>query len=312
MPDGSVDTITNQTNKTAAKTTLSLDLDNFGDFVSGGTSPDFSINGHVVIGGTTYDGTLLQAQAQEFGYSNTITTADAEFDVRLTITGGLLTQSGGPYHVGDSLAAVIHQPGLTIGSFPQSFSVSNSLPAVSDTAHLPPQQFCLSTRQPETTSTRPPITGAQSDRADHRSRLAITGRVYDLRPDAASASAQLTSDEQPLATPFPGRWQRHGRALRRRRHHADDRPDHPRPRDRLRLTLTYRSDVVGTDECCGGWEMSYEQHLVVVSPTISPSTRPPSQARRSATSTRSTTTTATTSTSRTARPTSRRPATTRN
>ena len=30
------------------------------------------------------------------------------------------------------------------------------------------------------------------------------------------------------------------------------------------LTLTYRSDVVGTDECCGGWLMSYKQHLVVV------------------------------------------------
>ena len=159
MPDGSADTITNQTNHTAAKTTLSLDLDNFGDFVSGGTSPDFSINGHVVIAGTTYDGTLLQAQAQEFGYSNTITTADAEFDVRLAITGGLLTQSGGPYHVGDSLAVLLHQPGLTIGSFPQSFTVSNSLLGSSDTAHLPPQQFCLSTQEPETKLTRPPIPG---------------------------------------------------------------------------------------------------------------------------------------------------------
>ena len=159
MPDGSIDNITNQTNHTAAKTTLSLDLDNFGDFVSGGTSPDFSINGHVVIGGTTYDGTLLQAQAQEFGYSNTITTADAEFDVRLAITGGLLTQSGGPYHVGDSLAVLLHQPGLTIGSFPQSFSVSNSLLGSSDTSHLPPQQFCLLTQEPETMETRPPISG---------------------------------------------------------------------------------------------------------------------------------------------------------
>ena len=97
MPDGSVDNITNQTNKTAAKTTLSIDLDNFGYFVSGGTSPDFSINGHVVVNGATYDGRLLTAQAQEFGFGDTITTADAEFDVRLTITGGLLTQSGGPY-----------------------------------------------------------------------------------------------------------------------------------------------------------------------------------------------------------------------
>ena len=74
LPNGTADTITNQANKTAAKTTLTLYLDNYGDFVSAGTSPDFSINGHVVVAGTTYDGTLLQAQAQEFGYSNSITT----------------------------------------------------------------------------------------------------------------------------------------------------------------------------------------------------------------------------------------------
>ncbi len=51
-----MDKITNQTNKTAAKTTLSIDLDNFGYFVSGGPSPDFSINGHVVVNGKTYRG----------------------------------------------------------------------------------------------------------------------------------------------------------------------------------------------------------------------------------------------------------------
>ena len=105
MPDGSVDAITNQKNKTAAKTTLNIDLDNYGYFVSAGTSPDFSINGHVVVGANTYDGSLLTAQAQEFGFGDTITKADAEFDVRLTITGGLLTQSGGPFNVGDSLAS---------------------------------------------------------------------------------------------------------------------------------------------------------------------------------------------------------------
>ena len=32
------------------------------------------------------------------------------------------------------------------------------------------------------------------------------------------------------------------------------------------LTMTYRSDVVGTDACCGGWEMSYSRRLVVVDP----------------------------------------------
>jgi hypothetical protein len=159
MPDGSTDAITNQTSKTAAKTTLSLELDNFGYFASGGTSPDFAINGHVTVTGTTYDGSLLTAQAQEFGFSDTITTASADFDVRLTITGGLLTQSGGPFNVGDSLALLIHQPGLSISKFPASFSISNSFMGSSDAAHLPPQQFCLSSRQPESAASRPPLIG---------------------------------------------------------------------------------------------------------------------------------------------------------
>ena len=281
LPNGSIVNITTQTNHTAAKTSLSLYLDNFGDFVSGGTSPDFTINGHVVIGGTTYDGTLLQAQAQEFGYSSTITTADAEFDVRLTITGGLLTQSGGPYLVGDSLAVLLHQPGLTIGSFPQSFSVSNSLLGSSDTSHLPPQQFCLSTQVPETNLTRPPIPGADpgspitnpaSDppggctTCGAGSMLAVpptsppggcttcgtsstqavssTGNLSDTTSQddgngtIALYDGSVTMQDTYLAIP--------GRGIN------------------YDLTLTYRSDVVGTDECCGGWLMSYEQHLVVV------------------------------------------------
>jgi len=108
MPDGSVDHITAQANKTPAKTTLSLLLDNDGCFASAGTSPDFSITGHVVINGTPYDSSvgppLLTAQAQNFGFSDTITKAGAEFEVLLTITGGQLTQPGGPYTVGAPLA----------------------------------------------------------------------------------------------------------------------------------------------------------------------------------------------------------------
>ena len=263
MPDGSTDNITNQTNKTAARTTLTLYLDNTGNFVSAGTNPDFSINGHVVIAGTTYDGTLLAAQAQEFGYSNSITTADAEFDVRLTITGGLLTQSGGPYHVGDSLAVLLHQPGLTIGGFPASFSVTNNLMGTSDTSHLPPQQFCLSTRQPETILTRPPITGpnpiapitdpasstpggcstcgagAALD-ASSTDNLSDTVSQDDGDGNVALYDGSVTMQTTDLTIP--------GRGI-----------DYD-------LTMTYRSDVVGTNACCGGWEMSYDRHLVVVDP----------------------------------------------
>ena len=158
-----------------------------------------------------------QAQAQEFGYSSTITTADAEFDVRLTITGGLLTQSGGPYHVGDSLGLLIHQPGLTIGSFPQSFSVSNSLLGTSDTAHLPPQQFCLSTRAAGDEPHPAADHRAQPEFADHRSAVRCAGRMSDLRP---ASTADMTSERQSLGHRLAGRRQRHDRSLRRLRHHA--------------------------------------------------------------------------------------------
>ena len=159
MPDGSMDTISNQTNKTAAKTTLSLNLDNFGYFASAGASPDFAINGHVTVNGTTYDGSLLAAQAQEFGFSDAITKTSGDFDVRLVITGGMLTQSGGPFNVGDSLALLIHQPAPSISKFPASFSISNSLAGSSDAAHLERQMFDLSRRKPEPATTRPPLMG---------------------------------------------------------------------------------------------------------------------------------------------------------
>ena len=264
MPDGSVDNITNQTNKTAAKTTLSLYLDNFGDFVSAGTSPDFSINGHVVIAGTTYDGTLLQAQAQEFGYSNTITTADAEFDVRLTITGGLLTQSGGPYHVGDSLALLIHQPGLTIKTFPASFSISNSLTGSSDSSHLPPQTFGLSTRQPEPPTTRPPITGPNpvapitSPSSNPPGGCATCGQTNTTTPCCANSSLSDTvsqDDGNGIVSLYDGAVTM-----------QDTYSTIPGRGLNYNLTMTYRSDVVGTNACCGGWEMSDDRHLVVVDP----------------------------------------------
>ena len=262
MPDGSVNSITNQANKTAAKTTLSLDLDNYGYLVSGGTSPDFSINGHVVVGRTTYDGSLLTAQAQEFGFGSTITKADAEFEVRLTITGGLLTNAGGAFNVGDSLGLLIHQQGVTISSFPASFSLTNSFTGSSDTSHLPPQQFCLSTRLPEPPSTLPPITGPNPETpvtnppSDPPGTCATCGSPSTTLTTSSGSniSSTVSQDDgdgtialydgavtvQTTDLSIPGRGTDYS------------------------LTMTYRSDVDGADECCGGWEMSYNQRLDVV------------------------------------------------
>jgi RHS repeat-associated protein len=262
MPDGSTDLISNQTNKTAAKTTLSLQLDNFGYFASGGTSPDFAINGHVTVSGKTYDGSLLTAQAQEFGFSDTITAASADFDVRLTIVGGMLTQSGGPFNVGDSLALLVHQPGLSISKFPASFSISNSLMGSSDSAHLPPQQFCLSSRQPETAASRPPLIGPNptspiteppSDSPGECAACAAAGAAAAAGSDSNVATTVSQDDGNGTVALYDGAVTMQTTDLSIPGRGMD-----------YNLTSTYRSDVVGTDACCGGWEMSYSRHLDVV------------------------------------------------
>jgi len=258
MPDGSVDAITNQANKVAAKTTLSIDLDNFGYFVSGVPGPDFAINGHVVVKGTTYDGSLLTAEAQEFGFSDTITKADAEFDVRLEITGGLLTQSGGPFTVGDSLALLIHQPGLTITTFPKTFSISYSFLGSSDSAHLPPQIFCLSTRLPEPASTRPPLIGTNPSSPiteppeESPAECTTCGQTCCSTSTALSDSVSQDDGNGTIAL-YDGSVTMQTTDLTIPGRGID-----------YALTFTYRSDVTGTGPCCGGWEMSYNQRLVVV------------------------------------------------
>ena len=173
----------------------------------------------------------------------------------------MLTQSGGPFTVGDSLALLIHQPGLSISKFPASFSISNSFMGSSDSAHLPPQQFCLSTRQPEPAATRPPLDRPQPESADHRARRPIRranarrcGRQRRGRGSDSNVSDTVSQDDgngtvalydgavtmQTTDLSIPGRGIDYD------------------------LTSTYRSDVVGTDACCGGWEMSYNRRLDVV------------------------------------------------
>src|SRR5262249_40124269 len=85
LPGGTTARITNPANGTAAKTVLNLALDNAGGFAAGVSGPDLAINGKVALGGTVYNGALLTAEAQNFGFSDTITRASAEFEVRLII-----------------------------------------------------------------------------------------------------------------------------------------------------------------------------------------------------------------------------------
>ncbi|MFI5458895.1 MAG: RHS repeat-associated core domain-containing protein [Isosphaerales bacterium] len=258
MPNGSMDTISNQANKVAAKTTLNIDLDNYGYLVSGASGSNFAINGHVVVNGTIYDGSLLTAQAQEFGFANTFTKADAEFDVRLVITGGMLTQAGGPFIVGDELGLLIHQPGLTISTFPTSFSISNSLLGSSDSAHLPPQIFCLSTRQPEPASTRPPLIGTNPSSPITEPPEESPAECTTCGQTCCSASSALSDsvsqdDGNGTVALYDGAVTMQTTDLTIDGRGID-----------YSLTWTYRSDVTGTGACCGGWEMSYNGRLVVV------------------------------------------------
>jgi YD repeat-containing protein len=254
MPDGSVDRITNQTNKTPARTTLNLNLNNNGYFASAGTSPDFSINGHVVVGSTTDDGTLLTAQAQMFGFSDTITTADAEFEVLLTITGGLLTQAGGPYQVGAPLALLIHQPGLTISSFPATFTVTNSISGTSDTSTIPQTNNRPSQRTPLPGPDRDPLNDLQPGATTAPSQGCGCGGTPPGKPagslnssaagqDSASGDVALydgSARDEVTVESVPGRGMDWG------------------------LTLTYRSDVQSDGAAGQGWELNDDQRLDVV------------------------------------------------
>jgi hypothetical protein len=132
LGDGSLFAIKNPSVGGPAKTTLNLLLENSGKFASGLSADDLTITGKVTINSNTFDGTLLTAAARGFGFSNPNKT-DTEFEVRLEVTGGLLAQQPiGQYQVGTEMGLLIHQPGLTITSFPQSFTLSGSLSGSSD------------------------------------------------------------------------------------------------------------------------------------------------------------------------------------
>jgi RHS repeat-associated protein len=143
LPGGSVQYITDPSGGSAT-TNLDLVLNNTGLFMPGGGNT-FSVSGHVTVGAQTYDGTLLTAQPQAFGAGNAIASGQGEFEVQLQITGGQLAAPSNapanPFRVGDTLGLLIHQPGLPITSFPQTFSFSSqasgTFDGTSDAENIP-------------------------------------------------------------------------------------------------------------------------------------------------------------------------------
>ncbi len=146
LADGTVDSISKLAGGGNASTNLNLQLSNNG-FLEPGPANSFSVTGHVTIGGKTYDGTLLTAQPRAFGYGDSFSSAQGEFDVQLQITGGQLAAPSNatpsPFRVGDELGLLIHQPGLPITTFPKTFSFSTqqtgSYKGNSDTLNVPMQ-----------------------------------------------------------------------------------------------------------------------------------------------------------------------------
>jgi RHS repeat-associated protein len=220
--------ITNASDGTARRTELNVLLKDDGSVAAGGSAEDFRVFGHVTVGPDIFDGRLLTGKVREFGFSDTITPAAAEFEVRIGITGGALTaRNVGPLRVGQEVGLLIHQPGLSITSFPQSFSFSGSVGASNarklkerPTNTEPVAQPCGCTSDVPKGSGL----GASRDRG---------GSVYLHNGASHEEATDLT---------IPGRgldWQ---------------------------FTRTYRSDVQFSGPLGHNWDFNYDRHLLVVTP----------------------------------------------
>ena len=237
MPAGTVSNITNPTGGSAS-TKLSLTLNNAGQLVAGAGN-SYAVTGKVTVGGTTYNGTLLTAQPADFGAATTFSANSGEFEVRMAVTGGVLTGAGGPFKVGDSIGLLIHQPGLKIATFPATFSITVVGSGNSDTLEIPPQTFRL-------------------ERAPMPSRPALQDAVLDpTTPSTMSGSAAPTATQA-----GGGLVDTHDGAAT----YTYDGLTVPGRGVDWSLTLTYRSDTSDDGPLGHGWEMNANGRLEVVTP----------------------------------------------
>ncbi len=158
MPDTSVNYINDPSDGSSATTNLDLNLTNAGTYTGSGGS--FSVTGSVALGAQNYDGTLLTAQPTAFGFANAFSPQSGEFEVQLTITGGQLTAGpNNPYTIGNTLGLLIHQPDLTITTFPSTFSFSSMnlglFDGISDAVNIPMQQMNQQVPPPVVPQPRP-------------------------------------------------------------------------------------------------------------------------------------------------------------
>jgi uncharacterized protein (DUF2141 family) len=135
--DGAVETV-----NSASGPILNIRVQNNGSLVAGSSTPsDLSVSGTVVVNGTTYSGTLLTGQIEQFGFSDTAT---AQFDFMLHATGGSLDAAGAPFS-GFDIGMSVASPGVySPASFAGGFSLVGAKIA------LGPEPIAISTTPPGT------------------------------------------------------------------------------------------------------------------------------------------------------------------
>ena len=249
MPAGTIANITNPTGGSAS-TKLSVTLNNAGQIVAG-NSNTYSVAGKVTVGATTYNGTLLTAQPTDFGAANTFSTASGEFEVRMAVTGGMLTAAGGPFKVGDSIGLLIHQPGLKIATFPATFSITVAGSGNSDTLEIPPQTFRLE---------RPPMP----------SRPALQDAVLNATtPSSVAQGCGCATPSPPRGAATPPSTQAGGGLVDS--HDGASTYSYngltvPGLGVNWSLTLNYRSDTSDDGPAGPGWEMTENARLKAITP----------------------------------------------
>ncbi len=227
LGDGASSRIGNPTAGGTATVTLNLLLTNSGSFAGGVTGNDLTVTGNVTAEGQTFDGTLITAKACGFGFSNPSST-DTEFEVRLVVSGGLLAQQpSGLLRVGGEMGLLIHQPGLKITSFPQTFS-SSSASGSSD----------LRKDNQDTTDSEPvaPVCGSSTSDVPG-------GSAFGSSQDTANNTVYLhdgESTDPELDLNIPGRGINY------------------------QLARAYRSGVYESGPLGHNWSLSYERTLTVV------------------------------------------------
>src|SRR5262249_16453760 len=127
LGDGSTYRINDPSSGGTATTSMNVFLDNTGHYSQVMAGDGLSVTGSGTIDGNTFDRTLVPAQVQAFTLPAP-QVADAEFAVQLTVAGGLLAQQpAGQLQVGGDVTLLMPHPGLTISSFPQTFSLDPGL-----------------------------------------------------------------------------------------------------------------------------------------------------------------------------------------